>query len=173
MLTYIRKLKNIKIMKKVYSLYADKATKTLTAVYFIICIFATFMIYSISFFLGTLFACFLALVTILVYLFTPLKVITEENGIRVKKVAGSVFIPYREIRDIATTKFVAFRLFGSGGLFGFYGIFHFKNLGKVKVYSRSRKELVILETKKGKIGLGIKREDFKDFVNAVKERING
>ncbi len=160
-------------MKKEYPLRADNLAKTLTAAYFVICIFVTFLIYSISFFIGTLLACFLAVVTVLTYLLTPLKVIPEEKGVRIKRVAGSVFIPYREIKNVTTAKFPAFRLLGSGGLFGFYGIFYSKNIGKVKVYSRSRKGLVILETEKDKIGLGINKEDFKDFISTVKERVKG
>lgn len=42
------------------------------------------------------------------------------------------------------------RLFGSGGLYGYYGFFVFKGIGRVRMYATNRNKLVLIKDKKGR-----------------------
>lgn len=51
-----------------------------------------------------------------------------------------------------TTKDLGFgiRLFGSGGFFGYFGTFFYRNVGKVNVYATDRTKLILLRQTDGK-----------------------
>ncbi len=160
-------------MKKEYVLPMDKATKILTffAIFLAVFVFA-FVFFSIrNFLISVGILTFLFAIYFLCFLFTPLKVIVDEKGIKIKKRVGSVFIPFSEVKNASVTEFQGIRIFGLSGLFGFFGLFYIKSHGKVWVYSRSRKKLVLLETRNRKIGIGISESEAEEFLKNVKENL--
>lgn len=63
----------------------------------------------------------------------------------------------------------ALRLFGVGGMFGYYGTYYFPKIGSLKLYATHRSLLILIETEKGK--WVISPDDARDFVNAITEVI--
>jgi hypothetical protein len=42
------------------------------------------------------------------------------------------------------------RLFGSGGLYGYYGLFTFRRIGRIRMYATNRHNLVLIKDEKGR-----------------------
>lgn len=93
----------------------------------------------------------------------------REKEILIDRPLKKVSIPLTDIKRVFISEFKGIRIFGVGGLFGFFGVFRIKNIGNVRVYSRSLKKLVILETSGKKIGLGISESEIDEFLKDVKK----
>jgi hypothetical protein len=91
---------------------------------------------------------FCVLVFLLGYAFSPRGYLVSERLLIVKRPIGTVNIPLDGIREVrlATPADMrgCIRLFGSGGLFGYYGLFWTAKLGKSTWYVTNRKKSVIL-----------------------------
>lgn len=85
------------------------------------------------------------------YLFSPRSFELTLNGIAIKRPIKSFEIPYREILNVKRVgwSWRHLRLFGSGGLYGFFGLFQFSGLGRVWTYVTNRHKVVLVETKGG------------------------
>ncbi|AEA47701.1 PH domain-containing protein [Archaeoglobus veneficus] len=105
------------------------------------------------------------------YAFSPKEVLLEDGGVVIKKVVGRVFIPYSSIKDVSYVEELSrrtIRLFGSGGLFGWYGIFRVPDIGVVRIYARRTKGLVLIKADRNYL---IAPEDPQIFIEELKSRI--
>lgn len=90
---------------------------------------------------------------IICYAWAPRGYLVEGRSIQVKRLIGSAVVPLDSIREArpASTGDLsgALRLFGSGGLFGYYGLFQTAKLGKSTWYvtNQDKAVVVITETK--------------------------
>ncbi len=95
-------------------------------------------------------------VLLLPLLFAPLKYRLEDDALVIKRILRSIRIPYTSITSIETAdsldgwgKLGAFRLWASGGLYGYYGAFYSSKLGVINVYARRRQGFVLITLKNG------------------------
>ena len=85
------------------------------------------------------------------YLFSPQSFELSLKGVIVKRHLRSFEIPYEEIIEARRIKWTwkGIRLCASGGLYGFFGLFYLKDIGKVWLYVTNRDNTILLRTKKG------------------------
>jgi Bacterial PH domain len=95
-------------------------------------------------------ACLSLFVMLLGYAYSPRGYILEGRSILVARLAGTVRIPLDDVREVRRTTPDDFRgcvrLWGSGGLFGYYGLFSTAKLGKSTWYVTSRSHGIVLIT---------------------------
>jgi len=84
------------------------------------------------------------------FLFSPREFSLTTDGLQVKRPIRSFVIPYREIVEVKRVEWThwGIRLFGSGGLYGFFGLFKLKGLGRVWVYVTNRDSVLLIKTRK-------------------------
>lgn len=104
------------------------------------------------------------------YAFAPRGYVVAEGVLRIRRLAGDVRIPLETVRDArrATSDDLrcAIRLWASGGLFGYYGLFRTTSLGKSWWYVTDRAKAVVVETGEGP--LVFSPDDVNAFVSAVR-----
>lgn len=92
------------------------------------------------------------LIVFLPYLFSPRGFALTTRGVLIKRPLKSILIPYNEIigfkRIIRASPLKSVRLWGSGGLYGFVGLFRMPDLGRVWMYVTDRSRMLLLETKR-------------------------
>jgi len=95
---------------------------------------------------GTLELCVLTLA----YLYSPQSYDVSGSSILIKRLVGIVRLPLTSIRELRAGTADDFRkcirLWGSGGVFGYYGSFKTAKLGKCKWYMTNRSNSVIVVT---------------------------
>lgn len=105
------------------------------------------------------------------YAYSPQSYALLDRTLIVKRLVGSVRIPLdgiREARAAGADDFTGcIRLFGSGGLFGWYGLFRTSKLGKCSWYVTNRKNSVVLVT--GAKTAVVSPDDVDGFVATVRE----
>lgn len=137
--------------RKEYNLPMDKTTKIITATGILGCIFpisvfAYFGIFSEPIILAI--AVSILTFPIIIYLYSPKKVILEEDRIVIKRILGVVEIPYVKIKEITRiNKPKMLRVFGSGGFFGYFGIFKLEG-ETAQVYSKRSRDFVLIKADK-------------------------
>jgi hypothetical protein len=81
------------------------------------------------------------------YAWSPRSYLISADGITVKRLIGDVFFPFTELHEVrrATPHDLAgsVRLFGNGGLFGYYGLFRSPALGVCSWYVTNRRNIVV------------------------------
>jgi len=86
----------------------------------------------------------------LAYAWSPRGYAVEDGSIMVRRLAGSVRIPLGDVREIRAGTADDFRgcirLWASGGLFGYYGLFRTSKLGKCWWYVTNRQNAIIVVT---------------------------
>ena len=88
--------------------------------------------------------------------------ITNENLV-IHRPVRAIKISLASIKNIERTEpGYSMRLFGSGGLFGYYGLFSSNKLGRHHRYTGNNKNLVLISTEKKKYLLSIHDELFFD-----------
>lgn len=127
-----------------FSASYDSTTKGITAVVCVLLIVVAWMVHII--FVALLFPLLIGLA----YAYSPRGYAIAGGAIVVKRLIGNVRVPLAEIREIragAPDDFTGvIRLFGNGGLFGFYGLFRTAKLGKCNWYVTDRSKTVIVVT---------------------------
>ncbi|MEM2213699.1 MAG: PH domain-containing protein [Candidatus Nezhaarchaeales archaeon] len=106
--------------------------------------------------LGILIVSLLALLYFLIvfvpYLFSPRGFALTTKGVLIKRPLRSILISYSEIIDFKriseTSVMKGVRIWGSGGLYGFIGLFRISGLGKVWMYVTDRSKMILIETKR-------------------------
>src|ERR1039458_4503828 len=93
----------------------------------------------------------IALLSILVaYAYSPRSYCVSGQSVRILRLAGSVDLPLDPVREArrATRQDLrgCIRLWGSGGLFGYYGLFRTSVLGKSTWYMTNRANAVVLRS---------------------------
>lgn len=111
----------------------------------------------------------LFLVICLTYAYSARGYACEGRSVLVKRLVGDVTIPLDGLREArATTKDDfrgCMRLWGSGGLFGYYGLFRTTKLGKSTWYVTNRKNAVVLVTESKTVLLS--PDDVPSFLAAI------
>ena len=83
--------------------------------------------------------------------FAPLGFELSNQSVVVKRVIKSIRIPISEVDNAKLIpKVSGIRLFASGGLYGYFGLFSSRELGRYWMYSGTRYNCVAIRTKKGK-----------------------
>lgn len=111
------------------------------------------------------------------YLWKPLQIILTTDQLIVKRKIGDKAFSIASIQSAAiiTKKQLGMgiRLFGSGGFFGYYGLFKYKNIGNVNVYCTQREPVILIELTKGKILISPDEPTlFLNDLNALKKAPN-
>lgn len=104
------------------------------------------------------------------YVLSPRYYELTPEGIVVRRVARSFLIPYDRISEVKRMEWTwrHLRLLGSGGLYGFYGLFKVRGLGRVWMYVTDRERVVLIETKDG-TRYALSPEDPGRFIACVKK----
>jgi hypothetical protein len=127
-----------------FSVSYDSTTKFISAVTCFILIGLTVTIRSV---VG---GCLSALIIALSYGYSPRRYIVSEGSVVVRRLIGSVRIPLDSIRDVRAASPEdlrgCIRLFGNGGLFGYYGRYRTSKLGTCHWYVTNRDNAVVLIT---------------------------
>jgi hypothetical protein len=127
-----------------FSASYDSNTKIITAA--ILVLFLTIVVAAHSVDAG----CLCALTVVAAYAWSPRGYAVAERTIAVNRLIGSARIPLEGIREVraATTDDLrgCLRLFGNGGLFGYYGLFRTSKLGKSTWYVTNRGKAVVVIT---------------------------
>ena len=81
------------------------------------------------------------------YIFSPRGYENSIEGIIVRRIAKDVVIPYEKIKNAYISNFSlkGVRLWASGGLYGYFGLFYVSGLGKVKAYLTRRKNIIVIK----------------------------
>lgn len=118
--------------------------------------------------------CMPLIVLIVPYLFSPRGYALTTTGVLIKRPLKNVFIPYDSIvsvRTVAEELKWGIRLWGSGGLYGFIGLFRFKKLGNVRMYVTDRGKMVLIETRCN-VRYIISPSDPVTFIEKIKLQLN-
>ncbi len=88
-------------------------------------------------------------IILLTYLFAPKEYEITLDGLLIKRPLRSFTIPSKEIVEVnrIQEKISGIRLWASGGLFGYFGLFKLSGLGRVWVYATNKNKLVLIKTK--------------------------
>lgn len=91
-----------------------------------------------------------AVILALSYAWSPRGYRIEGRSIVVERLIGDAQIPLEDVREVRAAKPGDFdgciRMFGNGGVFGYYGLFRTATLGKSTWYLTNRKGVVVLVT---------------------------
>jgi hypothetical protein len=111
-----------------------------------------------------------ALILLVSYAYSPRGYAVAERAIVVKRLIGDVRIPLDAVREARAATADDFRgclrLWGNGGLFGYYGLFRTSALGKSTWYVTSKKRAVIVITAAKTVVLS--PDDVDGFLTAVR-----
>lgn len=142
----------------------DQTTKILSAALAVL--FAALFIATKSVFVGIPGLCILALA----YLYSPRSYQVSDRSIRIKRLVGTVCLSIDSIRELRAGTAEDFRkcirLWGSGGLFGYYGWFRTAKLGKCKWYVTNRSKAVVVVA--DELTVVLSPDDVAGFLNAVR-----
>jgi hypothetical protein len=131
-------------MSQSFSAPYDRTTKIITAIVCVILVGIPFItkIFALAALGWSLIA--------LCYAYSPLGYAVSERSVVVRRLIGRVRIPIEGVREIRPATPDDFRgclrLWGSGGMFGYYGLFRTTKLAKCTWYVTSRAKAVVLIT---------------------------
>ncbi len=146
-----------------FSASYDSLTKFITAGLFVVLVVVTIAAKSM------LLGCLLLLIHALGYAYSPRGYNVSEGWLSVRRLIGNVRIPLsgaREVRPAVPDDLKGcIRIFGSGGFFGYYGLYRTSKLGKSSWHVTNRDNAVVLITA-GKTYV-LSPDDVNGFVMAV------
>lgn len=109
------------------------------------------------------------LIILVAYAYSVRSYAVAEGAIVVRRLAGNVRVPLQEFREARRAGPDDFqgclRLWGSGGLFGYYGLFRTARLGRCTWYVTDRKNSVVVRT--GSKTLLYSPDDVDGFLRAI------
>ena len=113
-------------------------------------------------------------IVVFAYVYTPKSFHLDADALRIARPAGVVVVPFASVSEVEPLdRFLGLSLKappgGNSGLFGLYGTFWKRDLGKYRLYGRSATGGVLLKTSKGSIVVTPDRRDA--FIAALRERI--
>lgn len=102
------------------------------------------------------------------YAFSPRGFELTPSGIVIRRLARSFEIPYEEIVEVERIEWTwkGIRLWASGGLHGFFGLFQLRGIGRVWMYVTNRHKVVLVRTRRG-VQYAISPEDPDAFLRAL------
>ncbi len=113
-------------------------------------------------------------VFLLPYLYRPLKYIVTENELIIKRLIKPVVIDLSEIKKITPLSredmIGTIRVFGSGGVFGYFGKFRNKRYGMMTLYTTRTDNRVHILTSEGK-NIILSPDNVDEFIKAVESKI--
>ena len=126
----------------------------------------------LSMVIAVLIPTFSLIVLLVPYLFKPNGFVLNSQELKIKRIMNDISVPYKLISKIERGKWTwkVVRLGGSGGLYGYLGLFHFFDIGNVWMYVTNRNKLVLIELISGK-KYAISPENIEDFVFQIKKLI--
>jgi hypothetical protein len=111
-----------------------------------------------------------ALVFLLSYAYSPQRYILSDRSLTIVRLIGNVHIALdhvQQVRPVRTGDLKwGIRLWGSGGLFGYYGLYRTAELGKCTWYVTDRSKCVVVIT--GEKTVVVSPEDVDGFVAAIR-----
>jgi len=120
--------------------------------------------------IGVLNFCILALT----YLYSPQSYEISDGAIVIKRLIGTVRVPLDSIRELrignADDFKACIRLWASGGLFGYFGLFKTRKLGKCRWYMTNRRNPVIIVA--SAMTVVISPDDVPGFLAAVRRVVS-
>jgi hypothetical protein len=121
-------------------------------------------------------AVFVAGIAVYAYAYAPKAFHLGEDEIRVERPAGDVRIPLASVFAVTPLDvFLGLSLKalpgGNSGLFGLYGNFWRRDIGKFQLYARRANHTVLLETDAGAVVIAPERRD--EFIARVREASRG
>ncbi len=136
-----------------YRATLDKAAKFITVFCFILLAGIAgmnFFVGKIPFWIGILFA-LISLATLAGgFFYAPSKYLIENGAFIIVRPSGMIKIPLQDIADarLVSSKELGtlIRLWGSGGLFGFYGYFRSTRMGRMKLYTTRLNNRILITT---------------------------
>lgn len=97
------------------------------------------------------------------YLWSPRCYVVCDNVVVVRRLIGDLIIDMSRQPRLWKWTWWGLRLFGSGGLYGYYGFFTFKGTGRVRMHATNRHNLVLIEDARGRKHL-ISPDRPKEFI---------
>lgn len=102
----------------------------------------------------------------------PLSVTLSETTFSLKKLVGTLSIEYDQISAITPYKFGCdIRLFGSGGLGGYIGLFSGKEIGKYYAFAGDTEQAYCIFLKNGKKYV-FSSEEYESVIASINKRIH-
>lgn len=112
------------------------------------------------------------------YMFRPLGYTLNVSSLDIVRPKGALSVPYTSIRQgtlipkfFASDFRYAIRAFGSGGFFGYYGIFWVKKYGFFRAYLTRLSTIVDIECTDGK-HIVVSPDDAEGFLNTLTSKIH-
>ncbi len=107
----------------------------------------------------------------------PIKVRITSTGIELFKIFGKISFPYYRIREISLANIdsdMNLRIWGSGGFFGYTGLFFNKRIGRFRAYMGSipRAVLIVLENDRKYVISCLQPDKFVEISRANMRRMN-
>jgi hypothetical protein len=131
-------------LERAFTASYDSTTKAVSAVVCLSLLVVAWLVHVV--FIAPLFF----LLILLAYAYSPRGYLLTKDEIVVRRPIGNIRVPLAAVREIRSGTPADFtgcvRLWGSGGLFGYYGTFRTARLGKCYWYMTSRSRSVIIAT---------------------------
>ena len=112
-------------------------------------------------------------ILIAAWMYRPVKYVVDEGNLVIERPVRSKIISLRSIVSIRRVKNAELgtliRMWGSGGLFGYYGKFRSTRMGRMTLYATNRANRVLIETDDGDLIL-ISPEHPERFINDLAVR---
>jgi hypothetical protein len=114
----------------------------------------------------------IVLISIGVFLYMPVKIHVQEDNITIKRIMGEHKILFKDINTIEPINKSdldgTIRTFGSGGLFGYYGHFKNKKIGKYIMYATSKDNLIKIGSTKEVVVISCQnREEIIRYIHSA------
>jgi len=142
----------------------DSTTKAVSSLVLILLVVVAAVTHS------TMVTAIFAFVLVAAFAWAPTGYAISDGAIVIARLIGDVRIPVDGIRDVRAATADDFRgcirLFGSGGLFGYYGIFRTSKLGKCAWYMTHRDRTIVIVGDSGTAV--VSPDDVDGFVAAVR-----
>lgn len=135
-----------------YSATWDRLVKGVTAAVFLLLISlgAVLILIAEDFVVATTVVALFSLILFLPYLWAPRGYTLRGDCIIVRRVIGDLRIRVGQLPSRWKWTWCGLRLFGSGGLYGYFGIFTFKGTGRVRMHATNRHKLVLVRDVEGR-----------------------
>ena len=147
-----------------FSASYDRTTKIVSAVALVV--FLAIVVATQSVVVG----CLTAAIVVGAYAWSPRGYAVWERSIAVNRLIGDARVPLDGIREVRAATADDFRgclkLFGNGGLFGYYGLFRTSKLGKSTWYVTNRGQAVVVVT--GAQTAVFSPDDVDGFIAAIR-----
>ena len=109
-------------------------------------------------------------VLIIPLLWAPQRYLVKDNLVTVQRRVGNVRIAVSREPERWKWTWWGLRLFGSGGLYGYFGYFYMKQIGSVRMYATNRHCMVLLVDEKGKKIL-VSPNEVDRFIQQLKKSV--